>query len=197
MRRWNSWGDDRFKLELPDKGSDFLAERIGRARPLPDATLESVMAKVPPSRLPVHDKVITDAETRVRHARGQSLADWLAMRSGEFGVFPDGVAFPESSEEARALLEWAASADAEVIPYGGGTSVAGHINPGQSDRPVLTISLARMNRLLDLDHESHIATFGAGTPGPLLEAQLKAEGYTLGHFPQSFELSTVGGWVAS
>lgn len=197
MRRWNGWGDDQFKLELPDNGSNFLAERIGRARPLPDASLESVMAKVPPSRLPVHDKVITDAETRVRHARGQSLADWLAMRSGEFGVFPDGVAFPESSEEARALLEWAASVDAELIPYGGGTSVAGHINPGQSDRPVLTISLARMNRLLDLDHESHIATFGAGTPGPLLEAQLKAEGYTLGHFPQSFELSTVGGWVAS
>ncbi|MEX2473889.1 FAD-binding oxidoreductase [Marinobacter sp.] len=197
MRRWNGWGDDQFNLELPANGSAFLAERIGRAQPLPDATLASVLARVPETRLPQHDKVMTDAETRVRHARGQSLADWLAMRSGEFGVFPDGVAFPENSEDARELLEWAAQTGATVIPYGGGTSVAGHINPNQSDKPVLTISLARMNRLLDLDHESHIATFGAGTPGPLLEAQLKAEGYTLGHFPQSFELSTIGGWVAS
>ncbi|EON92271.1 FAD linked oxidase domain-containing protein [Marinobacter lipolyticus SM19] len=197
MRRWNGWGDDQFNLELPANGSAFLAERIGGAQPLPDATLESVLARVPETRLPHHEKVSTDAETRVRHARGQSLADWLAMRSGEFGVFPDGVAFPESSEDARELLQCAAHTGAIVIPYGGGTSVAGHINPNESDKPVLTISLARMNRLLDLDHESHIATFGAGTPGPLLEAQLKAEGYTLGHFPQSFELSTVGGWVAS
>ncbi|GGX40280.1 FAD-binding oxidoreductase [Saccharospirillum salsuginis] len=197
MRRWNGWGDEHFSLELPANGAAFLNERIGSARPLRDAELEEVTARVPESRLPPHDRVLTDAETRVRHARGQSLPDWLAMRSGDFGVFPDGVAFPESSDEARDILHWAEEVGAIVIPYGGGTSVAGHINPDPSDTPVLTISLGRMNRLLDIDHESHIATFGAGTPGPLLEAQLKVEGYTLGHFPQSFELSTVGGWVAS
>ncbi|MFE8073237.1 FAD-binding oxidoreductase [Marinobacteraceae bacterium S3BR75-40.1] len=197
MRRWNGWGDDQFSLELPENGTAFLGARIGQAQPLQDAGLDAVTAKVPESRLPAHDKVHTDAETRVRHARGQSLPDWLAMRSGDFGVFPDGVAFPETSDEARAILQWADKVGAVVIPYGGGTSVAGHINPLQSEKPVLTVSLGRMNRLLDIDHQSHIATFGAGTPGPVLEAQLKAEGYTLGHFPQSFELSTVGGWVAS
>src|SRR5690606_15611542 len=87
--------------------------------------------------------------------------------------------------------------DLHVIPYGGGTSVAGHINPIDQGRPILTVSLAHMNRLIDLDRESQLATFGAGTPGPLVEAQLRAHGYTLGHFPQSFEYSTVGGWVVT
>ncbi len=197
MRRWNGWGDDSFHLELPNNGEAFLRERLGRAQSLQEATLESVCDRVPQSRLPEHELIWRDAETRVRHARGQSLADWLAMRSGEFGHFPDAVALPETREQVAQLLQWACEVDAEVIPYGGGTSVAGHINPRASQRPVLTLSLERMNRLLDLDTESQIATFGAGTPGPLVEAQLLAQGYTLGHFPQSFELSTLGGWVAS
>ncbi|MCY1523138.1 putative FAD-linked oxidoreductase [compost metagenome] len=84
-----------------------------------------------------------------------------------------------------------------LIPYGGGTSVAGHINPQAGDKAVLTLSLERMNRLLELDEESLIATFGPGASGPQVESQLRARGYTLGHFPQSWELSTLGGWVAS
>ncbi len=174
-----------------------IEARIGRGIPLRDATLPDVVAKVPKSRLPEHPLVETDAELRVRHARGQSLPDWLAMRSGEFAPFPDGVARPTSTEEVRVLLDYAKQHDVVVIPYGGGTSVAGHINPEVSERPVLTLSLARMNRLLHLDRQSQLATFGAGTPGPEVESQLAPHGYTLGHFPQSFELSTVGGWVAS
>ena len=197
MRRWNGWGDDQFTMALPDNGMDFLAARIGRAQRLPDATLEQVCKQVPASRLPEHRLIETDAEDRVRHARGQSLPDWLAMRSGDFGLFPDGVAYPATSEDVAELLQFSAEHDIELIPYGGGTSVAGHINPRRSERPVLTLSLERMNRLLDLDEESHIATLGAGTPGPMVESQLRARGYTLGHFPQSFELSTLGGWVAS
>lgn len=197
MRAWNGWGNGQFAMALPDNGQQFLAQRIGLGKVLPEASLEQVCAKVPPTRLAEHPLIKTDAQTRVRHARGQSLPDWLAMRSGDFGVFPDGVAFPETSEQVAQLLQLAKQQDLEVIPYGGGTSVAGHINPRMSHRPVLTISLARMCSLMSLDKESNIATFGAGTPGPLLEQQLRAEGYTLGHFPQSFELSTVGGWVAS
>lgn len=201
MRRWNGWGDENFDLELPGEGQAFLAQRIGTSRPLPDATLESVCATVPATRLPADssvDKLIdTSPEARVRHARGQSLPDWLAMRSGEFGVFPDGVALPRSSDDVRKLLSYAHSHKLSLIPYGGGTSVAGHINPLAGDRPVLTVDMGAMNRLLDLDPESLIATFGAGTPGPLVESQLRARGYTLGHFPQSFELSTIGGWVAT
>lgn len=201
MRRWNGWGDDSFNLEMPDQGQEFLADRVGAGHPLQDATLENVCARVPASRLTVPAELAslidTTAETRVRHARGQSLADWLAMRSGDFGVFPDGVAQPQSNDDVQSLLTWAAAEKIHVIPYGGGTSVAGHINPEDRGRPILTIALGRMNRLLDLDTESQIATFGAGTPGPLVESQLRAHGFTLGHFPQSFELSTVGGWVAS
>jgi len=84
-----------------------------------------------------------------------------------------------------------------VIPFAGGTSVAGHLDCPLGERPVLSINLSRMNRLLHLDQRSQLATFGAGTPGPLVEAQLRAHGYTLGHFPQSFEYSTVGGWVVT
>ena len=197
MRRWNGWGDDQFSMDLPANGADFLADLIGRSTPLDDAELATVCAAVPKSRLPEHPLIVTGAEDRVRHARGQSLPDWLAMRSGRFEVFPDGVAYPESGEAVVELLDFCARRKIVVIPYGGGTSVAGHINPTQSSRPVLTLDMGRMNRLLDLDPESQLATFGAGTPGPLVEAQLRARGYTLGHFPQSFELSTIGGWVAS
>ncbi len=197
MKRWNGWGDESKAMELPPSGAGFLEARIGAAKALADASLEEVLAQVPASRLPDHALIDTSAEVRVRHARGQSLPDWLAMRSGQFEVFPDGVALPESSAQIAELLEFCMANDIVVIPYGGGTSVAGHINPLNSDKPVLTIALTRMCRLLELDEESQIATFGAGTPGPLVESQLRAKGYMLGHFPQSFELSTVGGWVAS
>ena len=197
MRRWNGWGDEHTNFPLKPSARQFLMDLIGPGKRLPDAGLADVLAQVPPSALPEHPLIVTDAETRVRHARGQSLPDWLAMRSGEFGLFPDGVAFPDSAEQVRELLQFALQHGVEVIPYGGGSSVVGHINPLPGDKPVLTISLANLNRLLHLDRESQIATFGAGTPGPLVESQLKPMGFTLGHFPQSWELSTIGGWVAS
>lgn len=197
MRRWNGWGDSATDYPFKPAGQAFLRERLGPGRRLRDAELDSVLAQVPESRLPPHPLVERDAESRLRHARGQSLADWLAMRSGAFGVFPDGVATPESSDQVRELLDWALEQGARVIPYGGGTSVAGHINPSSGESAVLTLSLEKMNQLLDLDEQSRLATFGAGTPGPELERQLHARGYRLGHYPQSWELSTVGGWVAS
>lgn len=197
MRRWNGWGDDKNEFPLKPAGLAFLKNALGEGRQLPDAALKDVIAKVPESRLPQHPLIDTSADIRLRHARGQSLPDWLAMRSGNFGTFPDGVAEPKDSAEVRQLLDWAKQQNVHVIVYGGGTSVAGHINPPAGDTPVLTLSLARMNTLIDLNRESQIATFGAGTAGPDVEAQLKEKGYVLGHFPQSWELSTVGGWVAS
>lgn len=199
MKRWNGWGDDENALdyELSSSALSYLEELLGSSTALEDASLEQVLATVPPSRLEPHTLYTLDAETRLRHARGQSLPDWLAVRSGEFGLFPDAVAFPQSSEEVQSLLQHAAAQGIDVIPYGGGTSVVGHINPRDEGRPVLTIAMTRMNTLLDLDRLSQIATFGAGTAGPALESQLAEHGYTLGHFPQSWELSTLGGWVAS
>lgn len=197
MERWNGWGDESTHYPMPDGGEAFLAERLGPGRVLPDATLDSVISKVPESRLSDDPLIDRSPETRIRHSRGQSLPDWLAMRSGDFQVFTDGVAFPTTKEEIRHLLALGRKNNWVLIPYGGGTSVAGHITPDKQARPVLTISLARMNQLTDLDRKSQIATFGPGTRGPEVEAQLKEQGYVLGHYPQSFELSTVGGWVVT
>ena len=201
MRRWNGWGDESNNMALPLSAEQFLQTTLATTSdnitPLTDITLAKVMAKVPASRLPAHPLISTDKEQRVRHAKGQSLPDWLAMRSGNIEVFPDGVAFPESKQDIRTLLVYAQQHQIQLIPYGGGTSVAGHINPKASEKPILTVDLSRMNQLIHLDQQSQIATFAAGTSGPMVEAQLRAKGYTLGHFPQSFELSTIGGWVAS
>lgn len=97
----------------------------------------------------------------------------------------------------RDLIRYAGEVGARLIPYGGGTSVVGHINPLPGDAPVLTVNLDRLNGLLRFDEKSLLATFGAGVTGPFLEAQLRARGCTLGHYPQSFEYSTLGGWVAT
>ncbi|HEX5372657.1 MAG TPA: FAD-binding oxidoreductase [Aquabacterium sp.] len=197
MRRWNGWGEEDQHFPLKETGLAYIRGQIGAGRILPDASLQTVLSSVPPSRLPPHPLVSQDPDKRVRHARGQSLPDWYAMRSGHFERFPDGVAEPTDTQQVQTLLQWAQDQGVKVIPYGGGTSVAGHITPPASTQPIVTVSMARMNRLISLDKTSQIARFGAGTAGPELERQLAAHGYVLGHFPQSFELSTLGGWVAS
>ncbi|MBY6108550.1 FAD-binding oxidoreductase [Ferrimonas balearica] len=196
-RRWNGWGRTDIAPTLPEAASTMLAERLGPGVPLGEVSLEEAISQVPPSRLPESEHWSISPELRLRHARGQSLPDWLALKSGKMGHYPDAVALPDNDDQLRALLDLAREDNLVVIPYGGGTSVAGHINVPDSDRPVITLSLARMNRLLALDPISQLATFGAGVSGPDLEAALNAQNFTLGHFPQSFELSTLGGWVAS
>lgn len=197
MRRWNGWGDENTSMALPESAGEFLQQLLSHGNILTDVCLTEVIAKVPASKLPEHPLISTDKEQRIRHAKGQSLPDWLAMRSGHIEQFPDGVCFPNNQHEIKEILAFAQQHDIELIPYGGGTSVVGHINPQASSRAILTVDMAHMNQLTALDEQSHIATFGAGTPGPMVEAQLRAKGFTLGHFPQSFELSTIGGWVAS
>ncbi|GIC76316.1 FAD-binding oxidoreductase [Moritella sp. F3] len=197
MKRWNGWGDEANKLDLPNTADAFLLAKVGTTTPLVDAQLSDVIKQVPESRLPTHRLINRDPEIRIRHARGQSLPDWLAMRSGDFEYFPDGVSFPENNDDLIELLSFCQQQHILVIPYGGGTSVAGHINPFASQQAILTVDMGRMNRLIALDTDSQLATFGAGTPGPQVESQLRAQGYTLGHFPQSFELSTIGGWVVT
>lgn len=201
QRRWNGWGNEQTTKKVSPQGANLIKSIIGKTNVLPSASLQSVKAKVPGSRLPKQLQnnalISIDAETRVRHARGQSFPDWVAMHSGNFEHFPDGVAFPTSTDDVVTLLALAQQHDLIVIPYGGGTSVAGHINPQKSDKPVLTVAMSKMNQLISLDTESQIATFGAGTPGPMVESQLEAKGYTLGHYPQSWELATLGGWIAA
>jgi alkyldihydroxyacetonephosphate synthase len=199
MKRWNGWGDEINNLgfELTKTSQDYIENILGKSVVLPQVTLEEAIANVPKSRAPQHRLINTNAEVRLRHCRGQSIPDWLATHSGDFGTFPDGVAFPSTATEVKELLLFAKKEELIVIPYGGGTSVCGHINPEQNNRPIITIALTKMNKLIDFDEQSQIATFGAGTLGPDVEKQLAEYGYTLGHFPQSWELSTIGGWVAS
>jgi alkyldihydroxyacetonephosphate synthase len=197
MKRWNGWGNMNTDYPVPSPARDYLTKRLGSLDPLPDSPKETLLSAVTESRLPSHPLVDTSAEMRLTHARGQSMRDWVELRYGRVNTFPDGVAFPETDEDVRGLLKYAKNSGAQVIPYGGGTSVVGHINPSRSDAPVLTLSLERMTRLLDLDETSWLANFQTGAAGPQLENQLKAHGFTLGHFPQSFEYSTLGGWIAT
>ena len=197
MRRWNGWGDDTIEFALNEDALAFLAQRIGRGSPVADAAYEQACAQIAPSRLAPHPLIDTAPEVRLRNALGQSLPDWLRLRHGVIETAPDGVAYPESPEQVRALLDYARQHGVAVIPQGGGTSVAGHLTAPAGGQPVLAVNLTRLRQLHYLDTESQLATFGAGVFGPDLEAQLRARGYTLGHFPQSFEYSTLGGWVVT
>ena len=197
MRRWNGWGDDANDFPLTDAARAFLQERIGPAQPPKDALREQILNAVLPSRLQSSALFSTEVVARLDHARGQSLPDLLALRTGRVGPCADAVACPSTHEEAALALAAAKKLGAIVIPYGGGTSVVGHLNVPTDDRPVVNISLEKMNRLMGVDETSLLARFGAGTPGPQIESQLRMHGYLLGHFPQSYELSTLGGWVVT
>jgi len=197
-RRWNGWGDASVHEALGPEARAFLAQAIGAGEPRPDATFAAALAQVEAqaSRLPPHPLIDTRAETRLRASFGQAMHDWLRLRFGVLGRVTDGVAFPVDASEVRTLLAWAREHAVQVLPSGGATSVAGHLTPVGA-APVLTLNLTRMMRLLDLDPVAQLARFEAGVAGPDLEAQLRARGFTLGHFPQSFELSTLGGWIVT
>ncbi|NNG22103.1 FAD-binding oxidoreductase [Telluria aromaticivorans] len=197
MRRWNGWGDDTIDMPLGAGAQAFLAGRLGQGTRPQDASFEEACARLAPGRLAPHPLVDASPGARLLHALGQSLPDWLRLRHGRIDAAPDGVAYPESAEQVRELLAFAKEQGADVIPYGGGTSVAGHLGVHQTSRPTLSLDMRRMRALVWLDRESQLATFGAGVTGPDLEAQLRAHGYTLGHFPQSFEYSTLGGWIVT
>lgn len=197
MRRWNGWGEESVSLPLPARARDLLEEKVGSGNPQRSCSLSSVISRVPRSRFAESAPADTDPGIRALYARGQSLPDWIALRSGDVSTFPDGVAFPEDEEDLQRIMGFARDGGAVLIPYGGGTSVLGHINPLAQDRPVLTVSMSRMNAMLNVNETSRLATFQAGILGPDLEACLRARGVTLGHFPQSFEFSTLGGWVAT
>ena len=197
MRRWNGWGDESITATLPPRTIPFLKGVLGSGSRPRDAALRDLLGRLPPSRLSARRGLDVEPLSRLLHARGQSLPDWIALRSGRPGALPDGVAWPESDSDVKELIDVARRSGASLIPYGGGTSVLGHVNPLADARPVLSVDLSRLSDLRHLDARSHLAAFGAGVKGPDLEAALRAGGFTLGHFPQSFEYSTLGGWIAT
>ena len=134
---------------------------------------------------------------RVSHALGKAYRDVVRGFRGEFPNPPDLVAFPGDESEIETVLSWAEAEGAAVVPFGGGTSVVGGVEPRFGDRPVVTMDLRRLDRVLEVDPASLAARIQAGATGPRLEEQLREHGLTLRHFPQSFEYSTLGGWIAT
>jgi alkyldihydroxyacetonephosphate synthase len=140
-----------------------------------------------------------DRYDRISHALGKAYRDVVRGFRGEFSNPPDLVAYPESAEDVDAVLNWCDDERAALIPYGGGTSVVGGVEPRMRDDypAVVTMDLKRMDRVLEVDPISKAARIQAGATGPGLEDQLREHGLTLRHFPQSFEYSTLGGWIAT
>ncbi|MDH5681895.1 MAG: FAD-binding oxidoreductase, partial [Spirochaetota bacterium] len=127
MRLWNGWGDDSVTVTLPQNAIEMIEKYVGSGEPVKSATLDTVVASVPKSRMPKHPLITTDNEIRMRHSHGQSVKDWVALRFARFNKFTDGVASPSTEEEIHELVSFALKKGVILIPSGGRTSVVGHL----------------------------------------------------------------------
>ncbi len=209
--RWWGWGtlDRFFSLENRPHFWPTLRSWLGLPDELverPPVPLESISLR--PTRLddPVlaslrrllgDEAVRLDARARIEHACGKAYRDLVRVRAGIVPNPPDAVVYPADEGQVAALIAWAADRDIIVIPFGGGSTVLGAVEPPPDDRPAISLDLARLDRVVFLDPVSRTARIQAGATGPEVESQLNARGFTLGHFPQSFEFSTLGGWIAT
>ncbi|MGN6325682.1 FAD-binding oxidoreductase [Pseudolysinimonas sp.] len=135
---------------------------------------------------------------RVVHTYGKSLRDLVRIRADAVERYVDVVVYPDDEQEVQAVVDAAVAADAVIIPFGGGSNIAGSLEPMKDEtRAVISLDLGRLNRLVSIDETSGLARIQAGVQGPDMEEQLGAKGWTLGHFPDSFTHSTLGGWVAT
>ncbi len=189
LREWLKLPDEAIERQTPPVSLEEIALRSPR---LDDPVLASLRA------LLGEQGVRTDKLARVEHAYGKSYRDLIRIRAGHIPNPPDAVVYPADQRQICSLLAWAAERDIVVIPFGGGSSVIGGVEPpGDDERPAVTLDLANLDRVLCVDPVSRTARIQAGATGPEVESQLNAEGFTMGHFPQSFEFSTLGGWIAT
>ena len=196
-RRYAAWGFEGESFPPSPELLQWLERRLGQGQPVPQVDPSAVAIPRARELPPLPVSASTGAIDRLVHSRGQGLPDILRLRSGAGIVPPDGVCRPSDDDELEELLRACDRHGVIVVPWGGGTSVTGGVNVPRESAPVLTVDLSRLSGLRQLDDTSRLATFGAGTTGPQVEAALSAHGFTLGHFPQSWELSTVGGWVVT
>ena len=177
---------DRFAVEFTD-GQPPALDKIDLSKPglSPPASLEAICTSEPHARL--------------LHTYGKSYPDSVRVFSRDFVNAPDIVARPRNEADVQSVLDWATGSNAAVIPFGGGSSVVGGVEPSVGDGfdGTISLDLKGLNQLIEVDATSRAARFQAGILGPDLEAALKPHGLTLRHFPQSFEVSTLGGWIAT
>jgi len=202
-RKFWGWGyeDQQPSHEEVERAAGGMREYLGfgAADVEPSARVEEL--ELPPPRLEPPDALreicTSDTYDRAAHAYGKSYRDLVRAFRGQFDHPPDVVARPGDESDVEALLGWCADVGAAAIPYGGGTSVVGGVEPPAEAAAVVTLDLSALDRLLEVDTVSLAARIQAGASGPSLEAQLREHDLTLRHFPQSFELSTLGGWIAT
>ncbi len=208
QRRRNHWGwgyeDQRFSPEQVRAAAGGLATHLGLGERVEvEDPVEIEAVKLPTPRISppaaLAELCAEDTHARASHAWGKSYADVVRGFRGSFEHPPDFVAYPREEHEVEQLLEWCAAQRVAAIPYGGGTSVVGGVRPevGPSYNGAVSIDLGALDRVLEVDPVSRAARIQAGASGPELERQLAEHGLTLRHFPQSFELATLGGWIAT
>jgi alkyldihydroxyacetonephosphate synthase len=205
-RRRKHWGwgyeDEQPSHEEVTQAAAFIVGRLGFGstepeRPVPLAEIILPVPRISPPRA-LEEICRSGTYDRALHSYGRSYRDIIRAFRGRFENPPDVVAHPRDEDEVQAVLDWAVSAGAAVIPFGGGTSVVGGVNAPVGDHSgVVTIDLKALNRVLEVDPVSLSARIQAGATGPELEDQLAEHGLTLRHFPQSFQFSTLGGWIAT
>jgi alkyldihydroxyacetonephosphate synthase len=206
--RWWGWGDPEHPPGLPSHALDFLRETVGLgAKPCPPVALEHVRlpaCSIDADALEVLREIVGssnvrgDHADRVAHAAGRGYPDLVRLRAGAPESAPDAVLYPSTHAQLRALLAACARLSIAVVPFGGGTSVVGGVEPLRGEhRAVLALDMRRMAAVLELDGESRIVKVQAGAFARALEQWLSRRGLTLGHFPQSFEYVTLGGCAAT
>ncbi|MFF9145852.1 FAD-binding oxidoreductase [Streptomyces sp. NPDC014861] len=204
---WSGWGDPAKAAPLPDAVTGLLRDLLGvTPREGGPADLAAVEPTAPAltdearaalrTAVGAPDGLREDAESRIRHTRGKSTPDLLRIRAGEVEDVPAAVVLPAGHDEVLAVLRACAEHGLAAVPFGGGTSVVGGLAPA-TERPFVALDLRRMDQLLAVDEVSRTATLQPGLRGPRCEELLNARGWTLGHFPQSFEWATVGGFAAA
>lgn len=212
MMKWWGWGDPNLTFPMADKPNlwPWVVQKLGITSAIPTASPVALDAiKMPPTRAGAKllaaiqailqpGQISLEPLDRLQHAYGKSFPDLFRVRNGVVRRAPDAILWPDSHEQVEALVKLAQKLDFCLIPFGGGTNIVGGISPEADEaRPVMTLSLRNMNRLISIDPESRTATIQAGALGPKIEADLAAQGHSLGHFPDSFEYSTLGGWLAT
>ena len=177
----------------------FGVERFDEAAPPTLSEIDLRPPRIaPPPVLALHCS--SEPYDRVAHTYGKSFCDYARGLAGEYENAPDVVAYPRNEAEVTSIIEWAGGAQAAVIPFGAGSSVVGGIEPrleGSPHRAAVSLDLRHLNQVVEIDRTSRAARIEAGVFGPALEAQLRPHDLTLRHFPQSFEYSTLGGWIAT